>query len=99
MSSSDILDSLNELFSATISSQNKTEENVEVISMNKELESAFSYSNETPTNNDEMTTKEKIMALFNTPQMSTAATSGINIRPLQMQPSNRMYFKRKILFV
>lgn len=37
-----------------------------------------------------MMTNEKIMALFNTPQQSTAAGLGMNIRPPQNPIPNRM---------
>ncbi len=76
---SNILDPLHELFPPT--SVNKIETNPEIPSINQELASAFSSSNDISTHTSGMMSNEKIMALFNTPQTST-----INIRPA----SNRM---------
>jgi len=86
--SSNILDPLHELFTTT--SQNKTETNIEVQNIDKDLENAFSSSNDTSTNNSGIMSNEKIMALFNAPQTSAGTASGINIRSTSMQPSNRM---------
>jgi hypothetical protein len=72
-SSSTILDPLQELFTT---SPTKTEENTDIVTV-------FSSSND----NGGVLSNEKIMALFNIPQTSTAMPSGVNIRP----PSNRMY--------
>jgi hypothetical protein len=62
---------------------------MKVQSINKDLENTFS-SKDTPTNNGGILSNEKIMALFNTPQISTATALGMNIRPTQMQTPNRM---------
>ncbi|CAF4137981.1 unnamed protein product [Rotaria sp. Silwood2] len=79
ISSSEILDPLNELFTKPTS---------EVISMTKALENTFSSSNDTRTNNGTVMSNEKIMALFNTPQVPTATPTGMNIRPSQIPSSN-----------
>jgi hypothetical protein len=70
-----------------------TSQNTEVNSFEKELQNAFTSSNDTPTNTNGVMSNEKIMALFNTSQ--TAAASGTNIRPTSMQPPNRMYLYNK----
>jgi len=84
--SSNILDPLHELFTTTTTSQNKTEINIEVQNIDKDLENAFSSSNDTSTNNSGIMSNEKIMALFNAPQTS----AGTNIRSTAIQPPNRM---------
>jgi hypothetical protein len=80
--SSNILDPLHELFTTT-TSQNKTETNTEIQNIDKDLENAFTSSNDTSINNSGIMSNEKIMALFNT-------STGINIRPASMQSPNRM---------
>ncbi len=84
--SSNILDPLHELFTTT-TSQNKTEMNTKIQNIDKDLENAFTSSNDTSTNNSGIMSIEKIMALFNT---STGTASGINIRPASIQSPNRM---------
>jgi hypothetical protein len=64
-----ILNPMQELFQPT--SVNKTEMNTEIASINQELVSAFSSSNDLSSNTSGMMSNEKIMALFNTPQTST----------------------------
>jgi len=85
--SSNILDPLHELFTTTTTSQNKTETNTKIQNIDKDLENAFTSSNDTSTNNSGIMSIEKIMALFNT---STGTASGINIRPASIQSPNRM---------
>lgn len=85
--SSNLLDPLQEIFITT--SQQKLNENKEIFGINKDIESAFSFSssNDTETiNNGGILSNEKIMALFNTPQTSI----GTNIRPTSIQSSNGM---------
>jgi hypothetical protein len=84
----DIVDPLHELFSpssmANLSSNTGNGNPVTMTNLNKDLESAFSSSNTNSTTGGIMST-DKIMALFNTPQLSTAAplpsssSSGINL--------------------
>jgi len=86
--SANILDPLHELFTTTITSQNKAE---------GEMQNAFSSSNDHSINNGGVMSNEKIMALFNTPQTSVATLSGMNIRTTSNQPLNRMYRNRNNL--
>jgi hypothetical protein len=93
--SATILDPLHELFTTTITSQNKAEGEVQTI--DKELQNAFSSLNDHSINNGGVMSNEKIMALFNTPQTSVATLSGMNIRTTSNQPLNRMYRNRNNL--
>ncbi|CAF3930784.1 unnamed protein product [Rotaria sp. Silwood1] len=80
ISSSEILDPLNELFTTSTS---------EVISKTTTLDNTLSSSNNIQTNNDTVMSNEKIMALFNIPQVvPTTISSGINIRPSHMPTSS-----------
>ncbi len=69
--SSNILDPLQELF-VTTTSHNKTKINTDIANINQDLVDAFSLSNKISTNSNEMMSNEKILALFDTPQISTS---------------------------
>ena len=97
--SSNNLDPLHELFTTTITSQNKIDGHTEVQNIDKDLQSAFSFSNDSPTNNSGVMSNEKIMALFNTPQTAIATASGMNIRTTSNQSPNGMYQNRNILII
>jgi stromal membrane-associated protein len=84
--SSPDINPLHELF--TSSSTTVNENNGPLTNLNTDLESAFSSSNDnnSSTNTTNVLSNDKIMALFNTPQSSTAP--GINIRPPTIQSPN-----------
>jgi len=87
-SSTDIIDPLHEIF--TIASTNTNGGNVTMTNLNQDLQNAFSSSNDNnpSTNTNSVMSKDKIMALFNTPQTSVVTASGMNIRPATLQPPN-----------
>jgi hypothetical protein len=90
-SSTDNIDPLLDIF--TMSSTNKGESNVPMTTLEKDLETAFSPSNaNNPTaNTNNVLSNDKIMALYKTPQISTATASAMNIRPATIQPPNSIY--------
>ncbi len=56
----------------TTTSHNKTKINTDIANINQDLVDAFSSSNKISTNNNGMMSNEKILALFDTPQISTS---------------------------
>jgi len=82
-SSTDNIDPLHEIF--TIASTNINESNIIMTNLDQDLQSAFlppsNDINTTSTNTNNVMSNDRILALFNTPQTSTANVTGINIRP------------------
>ncbi|UJR21845.1 hypothetical protein I4U23_024918 [Adineta vaga] len=76
----DLLDPLQELSIST--SGNKNEVNSPVQIIDKDLESAFTFSNYSATNDGGIISNEKIMALFNKPQTVAITPPGMNFRPI-----------------
>jgi len=90
-SSTDNINPLHEIFTTPLT--NKNENNVTTTSLEQDLHNAFLSSNDNnvSTNTNNIMTNDKIMALFNTPQTSTATASAMNIRPPILQPPNSIY--------
>jgi hypothetical protein len=90
-SSASNINPLHEIFMTA--STNKGESNVIMTNLDKDFESAFSPStgNNTSANTNNVLSNDKILALFKTPQTSTATAPGMNIRPATLQPPNSIY--------
>ncbi len=89
--STDTMDPLRELFTTLPTNVNGG--NVTMTNLEMDLQNAFLPSSDSnpSTNASGVMSKDKILALFNTPQTSMATASGMTIRPATMQPPNRMY--------
>ncbi|CAF4010764.1 unnamed protein product [Rotaria magnacalcarata] len=89
-SSSSVVDPLHEIFAPTSTNTNGTNPTTSQSASN-DLHNIFAASNENPnaTNTSNVMTKDKILALFNTPQTSTV--TGMNMLPPTMQMPNGMY--------
>ncbi|CAF3320361.1 unnamed protein product [Rotaria socialis] len=87
ISSSNVIDPLHEIFATASTNTNGTNPTTSQSASN-DLHNIFATSNENPnaTNTSNVMTKDKILALFNTPQTSTV--SGMNMLSSTMQGPN-----------
>ena len=84
MSSGNITDTLHAVFTTLPTNTNGS--NVTTTNLDKERRNPFVPSNENNTNH--IMSNDKIMALFHTPQTSTATAPKMNIHPAAMPQPN-----------